>query len=283
MGILSIEATKRMDGLHDLLSQGVRRLRLACGHVQIKQQKLGERMTLEVQLDSSTPPSVQQDVRHELAGALAEHIIQEMEPDYMQRLVRQNYGYFTTEERDQIVMQARGEPAAKAGLADRLDDYLAVHSVLNLDGFVTFRLRDYLVDLEDRVDQAVDEFLIDREYREFVRLLRYFVDAQQSRTPLVHVILQEDGQFELLDPDSRPLQSDIIQEFRLETPDAELNLEDLLVSSLITAAPERVVLHGSERARRLDSVQTVRQVFGHRVEECTECPYCGVARLVDKV
>lgn len=283
MGILSIEATRRLDGLQDLLRQGVRRLRLTRGHVQITEQKLGERTTLEVALDSSAPPDVQEDLRREVAEALAQHIVHEMEPDYMAKLVRQNYGYFSSEEREQIITQARGAPASSHRLAVRLHDYLTAHSVLNIEGFVTFRLRDYLSELEDKVDQAVDDFLIDREYREFVRLLRYFVDVQQARTALVHVILQEDGHFDLVDVEGQPLQSEIIQEFRLETPAAEINLEDLLVSSLITAAPGRVVLHGSDRARRQDSVQTVRQVFGQRVEECSECPGCALTQVPERV
>lgn len=283
VGILSIEATKRIDELHDLLRQGVRRLRLARGHVQIKEERLGERTTLEVELDGATPPDVQTDLRRELAEALARHIVSEMEPEYLQKMVRQNYGYFTSEERTQIVQSAREAPVPWTTLASRLDEYLCAHSVLNLEGFVTFRLRDYLGELEDKVDQAVDDFLIDREYREFVRLLRYFVDAQQSRTALVHVVLQDDGRFDLLGPEGIALQSEIIQEFRLETPDAELNLEDLLVSSLITAAPGHVLLHGSQRALRLDSVQTVRQVFGQRVEDCGECPGCRVTRPARRV
>ena len=44
-------------------------------------------------------------------------------------------------------------------------DYFDNSNSIILDGFVNFRLKDYIKDLEEIVDKAVDDFLTDREYR----------------------------------------------------------------------------------------------------------------------
>ncbi len=63
----------------------------------------------------------------------------------------------------------------------KLMDYFENTDSLILDGFVNFRLKDYMKDLEEIVDKAVDDFLMEREYKEFIRLLRYFVDIQEPK------------------------------------------------------------------------------------------------------
>ena len=59
---------------------------------------------------------------------------------------------------------------------------------LNLDGFMTFRLQSYEQELREMAEYAVDEFMLDQQYEEFVSLLKYFVYFQEPKMPLVHVI-----------------------------------------------------------------------------------------------
>lgn len=42
--------------------------------------------------------------------------------------------------------------------------------------------------LEDSVDIAIDEYLMDKEYNEFIKLLRHFVDLQEPKRDLVNVV-----------------------------------------------------------------------------------------------
>jgi hypothetical protein len=51
-----------------------------------------------------------------------------------------------------------------------------------LDGFLSFRLKEYRGRLAEVVDKAVDEYMMDMEYKEFIRVLRYFVDVQEAQS-----------------------------------------------------------------------------------------------------
>ena len=59
-----------------------------------------------------------------------------------------------------------------------------------MEGFIRFRLKDYIEELKYIIDGSVDELLIDREYNEFIKLLRYFVEIQEPKVEEVHVLLE---------------------------------------------------------------------------------------------
>ena len=275
MGGLSIEAQQRIEELREALRKGVRRL-ASSDDVAMREESAGEATRVDLELRVSD--QVQEtSFREEVAHVLAQHIVTSLSPDLMRRLLRRNYGYFDSEEREQILEYACSEapqPGLVRSLAHRLREYLEQSQALNLEGFLTFRMKDYVADLERSLDAAVDEFMLDREYREFVRLLRYFVDVQAPKIPVAHVILRENGLFELRGEEMEPLRGEFTADFHFESEEGEINLDDLLVSSLITAAPAEIVIHGPQAALELPSVRTVRQVFGERMQTCTGCSAC---------
>lgn len=277
MDVLSIEASRRTDELVQLLRQRLERFK---GRTELSIRE--ERRREAVRLGLEWPDrGVDDEVGKEVAHALAQHIVANIEPDLLSQLIRRHYGQFDAADQEEILGSARAEAPRRgltSRLARRIGDYLAQHRAVNLDGFVTFRLKDYVLGLERDVDAAVDEFLIDREYREFVRLLRYFVEVQSPKLPEVHVMLRHDGRFELRDRLMQPLPDEVTADFRLESQGGEINLEDALVSSLITLAPADVMVHGDDAAQELPSVRTAQQVFGQRLHYCAGCGACEELR-----
>ena len=156
-------------------------------------------------------------------------------------------------------------------------DYFDNSNNIILDGFVNFRLKEYIKDLEDVVDKAVDDFLMDREYREFIRLLRYFVDIQEPKLDTVHVIVGYDNRYTLLDESKKEITNECIQEYVNEIAEGEINYDDLLVSSLITFAPRKIIIHGTDQFRNKELMETIKNVFSGRVVICQGCDVCAVS------
>ena len=155
-------------------------------------------------------------------------------------------------------------------------DYFENSNNIILDGFVNFRLKEYMRDLEDVVDKGVDDFLMDREYREFIRLLRYFVDIQEPKLNTVHVIVGFDNKYTLLDDAKREITNECIQEYVNEIAEGEINYDDLLVSSLITFAPRKIIIHCTGQFRNKELMETIKNVFLGRVLICQGCEICMV-------
>jgi len=241
--------------------------------------------------DSPAPENLPELFRHHLANALSDLIVNEWEKSILRELVWSQCDGFDHGERKAVLSaatrnldcRADGRPdllrkvERKGRILRLVAEYLASHREMNIDGFVTFRLRDYREQLGDAVGRAVDDFLMEREYLEFISLLRYFVEGQASKLKLVHVVILPQGAFKLIDDKGEVLSNDHLAESFLEV-EAEANTEDILVSALITTAPERIVLHCPVHLDRMEALDTIRTVFEDRVRTCRGCRLCREER-----
>ena len=225
-----------------------------------------------------------------MANALADYIIRQYEERLLARIINSNYCYFNSAEKKDILAKALSmvnnedksflnnlfQVRRKNVIIKKLMDYFENDDNIILDGFVNFRLKEYMKDLEDIVDKAVDEFLMEREYREFIRLLRYFVDIQEPKFDVVHVVVGFDGKYMLFNDEKREITNECIQEYVSEISEGEMNYDDLLVSSLITFAPKRIVMHCTGEFKNKELMETIKNVFAGRVTICQGCEICLV-------
>ena len=225
-----------------------------------------------------------------ISNALADYIIRQYEEKLLIRIINGNYCYFNSMEKKEILGKALNiirnddktffnslfQIRRRNVIIRRLMDYFDNSNSIILDGFVNFRLKEYIKDLEEIVDKAVDDFLMDREYKEFIRLLRYFVDIQEPKIDTVHVIVNYDNKYTILDDAKKEITNECIQEYVNEIAEGEINYDDLLVSSLITFAPRKIIIHCSGQFRNKELLETIKNVFAGRVSICQGCDLCAV-------
>ena len=225
-----------------------------------------------------------------ISNALADYIIRQYEEKLLIRIINGNYCYFNSMEKKEILGKALNiirnddktffnslfQIRRRNVIIRRLMDYFDNSNSIILDGFVNFRLKEYIKDLEEIVDKAVDDFLMDREYKEFIRLLRYFVDIQEPKIDTVHVIVNYDNKYTILDDTKKEITNECIQEYVNEIAEGEINYDDLLVSSLITFAPRKIIIHCSGQFRNKELLETIKNVFAGRVSICQGCDLCAV-------
>ncbi|MGI6776595.1 MAG: putative sporulation protein YtxC [Acetivibrionales bacterium] len=228
-----------------------------------------------------------------VSNALGNYIVNQYEEKLLSRIINSNYCYFNSAERKEILCKAQNiirnedknffnslfQIRRRNIIVRKLIEYFDNSNNLILEGFINFRLKEYMKDLEEIVDKAVDDFLMEREYREFIRLLRYFVDIQNPKFDKIHVIAGYDGKYILLDENGREITNECIQEFVNEISEGEINFDDLLVSSLITFAPKKVVIHCTGQMRNKELLETIKNVFYGRVFMCNGCEKCIVSMV----
>lgn len=120
------------------------------------------------------------------------------------------------------------------------------------------------------MERAVDEFVIEKEYNEFIELLRYFVEIQEPRIGLVNVLQETDGSFQIMDSNENIIKNEYLEGYLVDMFDGEVEYEDLLVSALINIAPEKILLHFDDA----EVEKTVKSIFGERVSICQGCYLC---------
>ncbi|MFW0861532.1 MAG: sporulation protein YtxC [Dethiobacter sp.] len=191
--------------------------------------------------------------------------------------------YFPRHERREILFLAvkhyESERSNESGehllgeVREALELYLARRQYLNLHGFILFRLQSWLEFLRKNVDRAVDDFLREKEYQEFIQLLKYFMTMQEPKIKLVHVIIDELGVARLLDQHYRPIEQ-CQQDIQWGVCDSVTGIEDQLVSMLISVAPRRVVLHKQMYSLYPKAAEILKHVFESRVILCRRCKLC---------
>lgn len=222
------------------------------------------------------------------SNALAEYIIFKYEEKLINKIINENYCYFNGNEKKSIAKHAikitQNEDEKfiykllsirrKNEIVRKLMEYFSNSSTLIIDGFVKFRLKGYLKELENVVDKAVDNYLVEREYSEFINLLKYFIESKQPMVDVVHVY-PINGKYSLTNSKGKEISDRSISELFIEVEKGEINHDDLLISSLVTLAPEKIILHKVKNIRKKELLETIKCVFDKKIQVCTGCKCCN--------
>ncbi|OBZ09308.1 MULTISPECIES: putative sporulation protein YtxC [Bacillales] len=231
-------------------------------------------------------------VYHAAAKAIAEFVVSELEPTMLSTIIRRKYRNSHSTDAAAIERYCHdllhGKEWDSLGTkfldADRLrrkgkvttevEQFLQENTQLNVTGFTTFRLKPYRKELAEVVEYALDEYVLDKQYQEFISLLKYFVFLQDTKLPMVHLLhkgghdfMLYDESFQLLDPN--PPTDRIVAEM-LET---EMNIEDMVISSLIAVSPNHITIH--TRQPDMQVIRTIETIFDQRVTVCVQCASCS--------
>ena len=128
-------------------------------------------------------------------------------------------------------------------------------------------------DIEKIIDKIVEKYMVEKEYEEFVRLLKYFVDIQECKIEKIIISIEEGNHYIIKDEYGRDLYKDFLKELTGEENDFDINIEDILISGLITSSPKNIIIYGKRNCTNKEFLDTVKNVFGDKVicyDECAE-------------
>jgi putative sporulation protein YtxC len=249
----------------------------------IEEKKAGDLLFLNYissrEYDGSNMNQIREKLHQYIADTVSEIILEDLQSQMVEKIIQDEYFYFGREERNKILRDAMaimwgGNPTVRSEVIrsrwrsrvwKRIMEHLESSDELVLEGFIRFRMKDFTRELEEAVDRAVDDLLIEKEYTEFIKLLRYFVEIQEPKVEEVHVMLGEDMKYILLDSGLHVINNDILEDLAKEISDKEISHDDLLISSLITIAPRKITIHQFDRIKNTELLNTICNVFSGKV------------------
>lgn len=212
-------------------------------------------------------------------------VIDELEETLLKRLIMQDYFYFDASEREKILAICFDIMADDFTnlfdkkfkiLYDIFYSFLSAHKSIILNGFINFRLKDYLSVLDEVVNEAVNSFVIEKEYLEFISLLKLYINSQSCGCEMVHIIFSSSDSI-LLDENKNLIvvADDIFKAKYLS--DISFSSNDYILNSLLTLLPKKIYIHLVDDY--IDEfVNTLQLVFENRVSLCTDCDICNLYR-----
>ncbi|KQX51784.1 putative sporulation protein YtxC [Paenibacillus sp. Root444D2] len=249
---------------------------------------------IEVRMNEREISSVHKELREGLAVVLADHIIAEKESLILRDLIVKEFKYEAIDDLEAIEGYCKQSMCAEAVieelpilngssarqrrkqmLSEQLVQTLEETPRLSLDGFLKFRLQDYTEELREIAEYAIDEFMMDRQYQEFISLLQYFVYIQEAKIPVAHLIHKGGHEFVILNDQLELIDANEFDTtFKLEVLEKDINFEDMIVSTLITVSPANIYIH--TRDPELTIIKTIRQIFEDRTTVCSYCRTCDI-------
>ena len=160
-------------------------------------------------------------------------------------------------------------------IIEKIKILLEENSEINIDGFVRFRMKELREYIDSIVSHIIETFMVEKEYQEFVKLLKYFVDIQESKIDEVNIIINKSSIYVIKDEKGEDIFVEFVKELTDNNIELDTKMEDIIISGLITNSPKLVRIHGKENCSNKEFIETVEKVFENRIEYCNNCEFCA--------
>lgn len=153
-----------------------------------------------------------------------------------------------------------------------IKEFIKNNNVINLEGFVNFRLYNYRSYLESQIEKAVNQYVIDKEYLKFVDLLRDYVDSKIPENNVVNLIYINSNGI-LLSENEEVINLKKFEKSNVYMSDISFSNNDFVLNTLIELLPARINLHLLSLEDQF--IKTIKLIFGSRVHCCIKnCKIC---------
>lgn len=221
-----------------------------------------------------------------LSNILSSAILEFYEENIIEHLVNCNYFYFSDIEREHILDIINGYltnnelsevEIRRDSIRLSCTEYFSDNKSVILDGFVNFRLNEYIKILDYIVDLAVNKFIIDREYSEFIDLLKCYINSSECNFSLVHLIYKSQ-ESTLLDEFKSVISVDESVFNSKYLSDISFSSNDYTLNTLLTLLPKKIYVHLIDNVED-EFINTLKLIFDNRIYICNDCSLCKIYRL----
>ena len=212
-----------------------------------------------------------------LSKVLSYLVLDVYENFIIRHLISYDYFYFSPSERQEIFNLCIDNLNYEDSL-DRLNivetsffEYLKENKTLNLIGFINFRLLKYIEHLSTILDICVNKFVIDKEYIEFINLLRTYVNSSKSNIDIVHLVYTNKESI-LLDEYKNiiPINKNILNVHYLS--DISFSSNDYALNNLLSLLPNKLYIHLIDA--KDEFINSLENIFDKRIYLCHDCDIC---------
>ena len=222
-----------------------------------------------------------------ISSILSLLVIDELEENFINKIILEYYFYFDCNERKDILNLCFD--IMSNDFSDIFDkkfkllynvfyNFLLDNKSLYLQGFTNFRLKSYFKVLDDIVAEAVNCFVVEKEYLEFVSLLKLYINSQYSSCNLVHLIYTSNEEESILLDENKEIIN--ISHDNLNAKylsDISFSANDYTLNTLLTILPKEIYIHLIDDYID-DFINTLITIFENRVHLCTDCNICNLYR-----
>ena len=133
--------------------------------------------------------------------------------------------------------------------------------------------------LDNIVDMAVNKYIIEKEYKEFISLLKVYVNTTETKTDILNLIYVH-GESILLDKQNNIIQIEGNINNAKYLSDISFSSNDIALNTLLSMLPKKIEVHLIDKEDEF--INTLKLIFENRIMICTDCSICNTYKMINK-
>ena len=154
--------------------------------------------------------------------------------------------------------------------------FLENASSISIEGFVKFRLSGFKAYIKNKLDRYEEKLEAVREYDDLILLLKAYVNNLPHCFEVLNINITNSGGYALFDESGNDITEECIKTISERSQITDTSFDDLLLACVVTAAPEKVVIHGEKWCRHPEFIMLIKRIFEGKVENCDRCKLCNL-------
>lgn len=217
-----------------------------------------------------------QDFYNEFSKIISSYIIDNYENKIINNQLKYDFFYFSAKERNEIYSSTilelcsdKNNKKKRALLEKNIIKFNEDFFRYNIDGFINFRIFNYKNFISSILEKQIHNYVVKKEYLEYVNLLRKYIQLQGPQTGTIHLIYTNNEKF-LLDESGNIITT---TESKKYLSDISFSTNDFILNSILSLMPEKIIIH--LHSENDSFIQFLKLIFEHKCTICLNCNLCG--------
>ena len=220
-----------------------------------------------------------------ISKIISNFIIYNFEEKIIKSLIKLDYFYFDEIEQHRILNttlqdlynsdEAIYSPnERKKSIYNKVYSYISSNRSIILKGFISFRLKEYFDFLLEQVDKSVNKYIVEKEYYEFISILKLYINSESSNCNIIHLVYRNSKSI-LLDENKSiiDVEKDLLNKKYLS--DISFSSNDYALNTLLNLIPQKIIVHLIDKD--IDEfINTIKLIFEDKVSICSDCAICNI-------
>lgn len=220
---------------------------------------------------------------------LTDMVLKFYEPVVLKKELNNDFFYFSSSEKDRILELCDLESSLESeffknkyfSIYNSFYTYLKEHHSIVLNGFFNFRLQEYKNHLDYMLNTCINRYLIEREYFEFINILRLYINSNIPKVSNVNLVYFNNTGI-LLDENKQIINSKADESLNAKfLSDITFSDNDYILNYLLNALPSHLIIHLPLHETEDDFINTLKLIFEDRITICNNCDICSLYKYIN--
>ncbi len=196
--------------------------------------------------------------------------------------LKENYFYFDEEEFGSIICDIENEidndVKIKLIIKNKFKEILERSNLINLNGFINFRLKFIKLYAAQVVERCIDSYLMKKEYMDFISIIKLISETEEAEYDLVNVMYTND-RINVYDKNMKKMSYISNMEVASDLAN-KVAYDESVINILLNVSPKKIILHEQKIDKKnkeaQNTIEIIKKIFEDKIEICNGCKYCDL-------